>query len=124
MALLPFAHRLRSVPRAPGFWRVCLAALLVMLATSAPAQDQEDELAPTRIPPVQTQQDAVLSEVAAVAQSVIMPDVGVLRKALHIGEQQGGAAAGVPPGTLTALGDMDGDGVPEMILKWAMPDVE
>jgi hypothetical protein len=95
-----------------------------MSATSAPAQDQEDELPPTRIPPAQTHQDAVLSQVAAVAQSVRTPDVGALRKALHIGEQQEGAAAGVPPGTLTALGDMDGDGVPEMILKWAIPDVE
>jgi hypothetical protein len=119
-----FQQPVRSVPRAPGFLRVSLAAILLMFATSAPAQDQEDELAPTRVPPAQTQQDAVLSQVAAVTQSVITPDVGALSKALHIGEQQEGAAAGVPPGTLTALGDMDGDGVPEMILKWAMPDVE
>jgi len=98
--------------------------MVLMFTITAPAQDQEDELAPTRIAPTQTQPDTVLAQIAALIQSVRTPDIGTLSKALHIGEQQEGAAVGMPPGTLTALGDMDGDGVPEMTLKWAMPDVE
>lgn len=123
MPPLPLPHHLRSVPRTSGLWPIPLVAILLMFATFAPAQDHSDEPA-SGVPPAQTQQDAVLSQVAAVAQSVGTPDVGALRKALRIAEQQEGAAAGVPLATLTALGDMGGDGVPEMILKWAMPDVE
>jgi hypothetical protein len=62
--------------------------------------------------------------IAAVAQTVTTPDVSALSKALHVGEKPEGAGMGGPPNTLTSLGDLDGDGVPEMILKWAIPDAE
>jgi hypothetical protein len=45
-----------------------------------------------------------------------------LAKALHIGENLEGVAPGAPPNTLAPVGDLDGDGVPEMLLKWAIPD--
>jgi hypothetical protein len=34
-----------------------------------------------------------------------------------------GIATGAPPNTLASVGDLDGDGVPEMLLKWAIPDI-
>src|SRR5208337_4325676 len=50
-------------------------------------------------------------------------DIAALSKALHIGERLQGAAPGAPLNTLAPLGDLDGDGVPEMLLQWAIPDV-
>jgi hypothetical protein len=46
-----------------------------------------------------------------------------LAKALRIGERREGGAVGSPSNTVTRIGDLDGDGVPEMPLQWAIPDV-
>ena len=42
---------------------------------------------------------------------------------MHIGERTETAEPGVPPNAVVPVGDLDGDGVPEMLLKWAIPDV-
>ena len=72
---------------------------------------------PNRLP------DALLAQITAAIQGVTTPDVAALSKALHIGERLEGTAPGAPPNTLAPVGDLDGDGVPEMLLKWAIPDV-
>jgi hypothetical protein len=68
--------------------------------------------------------DALLPQIAAAIQGVPTSDVAALSKALHIGERLNGTAQGAPPNALTAVGDLDGDGVPELLLQWALPDVE
>jgi len=35
-----------------------------------------------------------------------------------------GTALGAPPNTLAPVGDLDGDGVEELLLKWAIPEVK
>jgi hypothetical protein len=54
---------------------------------------------------------------------VTTQDTAALSKALHIGERLEGSAPGAPSNTLAPVGDLDGDGVPEMLLQWAIPDV-
>jgi hypothetical protein len=110
--------------RSGGLACVALAAFLLMLAAFAPAQDEDEEVPPAKAPSAQTAEDVLLPMIAAVAQTVTTPDVSALSKALHVGEKPEGAGMGGPPNTLTSLGDLDGDGVPEMILKWAIPDAE
>jgi hypothetical protein len=126
MGYRPQRHGLSSVllARSGGLACVALAAFLLMLPSFFPAQDEDEEVPPAKAPSAQTVEDAVLPQIAAVAQSVTTPDVSALSKALHVGEKPEGAAPGGPPNTLTSLGDLDGDGVPEMVLKWAIPDAE
>jgi len=83
---------------------------------------------PQEPPPVQTQAsqtppDALLPQITAALQGVTTRGVIALSKALHIGERLEGTAPGTPLNTLAPVGDLDGDGVPEMLLKWAIPDV-
>lgn len=126
MGYRPRLYRSRPVLLAPsgGLACVALAVFLLMLPAFARAQDEEEEVPPAKAPSAQMVEDAVLPQVAAVAQSVTTPDVSALSKALHVAEKPEGAPAGGPPNTLTSLGDLDGDGVPEMVLKWAISDVE
>jgi hypothetical protein len=94
-----------------------------MLAASACAQEEGQEPPPAETQATQTAPDALLPQITAALQGVTTRDVAALSKALHIGEKLEGAATGAPPNTLVAVGDLDGDGVPEMLLKWAIPDV-
>jgi hypothetical protein len=104
---------------------LALATILLAPPNSAAAQDEDEEqLAPPKAPSAQAAEDALLPAIAAAAQSVTRPDISTLAKALHIAQTPEGAAAAGHPNALTSLGDLDGDGVPEMVLKWAIPDAE
>jgi hypothetical protein len=118
--LCPF--RLESV-RASMLWALALPVLLLMLAIAAHAQEggQEPPLPAAQATP--TVQEPVPAQITSVIEGVTTPKVGELAKALHIGEGLEGTGPGASPNVLRALGDVDGDGVPEMLLKWAIPDI-
>jgi len=69
------------------------------------------------------QPDAVLPQINAIANAVTKPNPDAVSKAFHIDKKPDRAAANMPVDTLSVLGDVDGDGVPEMILKWAIPEL-
>jgi hypothetical protein len=100
-----------------------MSACLLMLAVTASAQEEGQEPPPAETPATQTLPDAQLPQITATLQGVTTRDVAALSKALHIGERMDATAPGALPNTLAAVGDLDGDGVPEMLLKWAIPDV-
>jgi hypothetical protein len=101
-----------------------LPAFFVLVAGIAAAQQEEGPEPPaaeTAASP--SLPDALLPKITAAVQGVTTRDVSALSKALHIGEGLEGAAAGAPADTLTPVGDLDGDGVPEMLLQWAIPEI-
>jgi hypothetical protein len=104
-------------------WGVVMSACLLTLAGTASAQEEGQEPPPAETHATPSLPDALLPQITAAIQGVTTPDVAVLAKALHIGERLEGAAPGPPPNTLSAVGDLDGDGVPELLLQWAIPDV-
>ncbi len=108
--------------RAFQLWGLALPACLLMLATIAPAQEEGPEPPPAETQTARTNPDALLPQITAAIQGLTTPDVAALAKALHLGEKLEGTAPGAPPNTLSPVGDVDGDGVPEMLLKWAIPD--
>ncbi len=119
-------HRATFVPGVHAIFRcgITVSACLLILAVPASAQqEQPPEPTPPETRSAQTTlPDALLTQIRAAIQGVITPDAAALAKALHIGERPQGPAPGAPPNTLEPAGDLDGDGVPEMILKWAIPD--
>ena len=108
--------------RAFGFWGLALSACLLMIAATAFAQEEDKDLPPTATEAKPTAPDSLLPQIKAAIQGVATRDFAALAKALHIGEGIEGAAPGTPPNTLEPVGDLDGDGVPEMLLKWTIPD--
>ena len=112
----PFAYAI-------GLWALALPACLLMVAATGFAQEEGQEPPPSQTPATTTAPDALLPQIAAAMQGVTTRDVAALSKALHIGERLESTAPGGPYSTLTPLGDLDGDGVPEILLKWAIPDV-
>lgn len=117
-------HRSSSLRLARAFrlWGLALLACLVMMAATAYAQEEGKEPPPAETPATQTAPDALLPQITAAIQGVMTRDVAALSKALHIGEGIESTAPGGPYNTLSSVGDLDGDGVPEMLLKWAIPD--
>jgi hypothetical protein len=100
---------------------LALAACLFILLTSAAFAQEEDKDIPlpeTKASPAPP--DSLLPQINAAIQGVTVPDAAALAKALRVGETPEG---GAPPNTLAPIGDVDGNGVPEMVLKWAIPDV-
>src|SRR5271157_3571779 len=118
-------HRPSSVQfvRALRLRELALLACLLMFAAIAPAQEEGQEPPPAETQATRTAPDALLPQITAAIQSVMTRDTGALSKALHIGEKLESTAPGGPYNALAPIGDLDGDGVPEMLLKWAMPDV-
>jgi len=104
-------------------WRWALTLCLLIFSAAAAAQEEPPEPPPAESHAAQTLPDALLPQITAAIQGIKVADVTELRKALHIGERLEGAESGAPPNTLAPVGDLDGDGVPEVLLKWAMPDV-
>jgi hypothetical protein len=94
-----------------------------MSAAIASAQEEGQEPPPAETHSTPAQPDALLPQITAAIQGVTTRDVSVLAKALHIGERTESTAPGTPPNTLAPLGDLDGDGVAELLLKWAIPEV-
>lgn len=99
---------------------LALAACIMILAPAASAQEEDKDLPLPETKESPAPPDSLLPQINAAIQGVTIPDVAVLAKALRIGETPEG---GAPPNTLAPIGDVDGDGVPEMVLKWAIPDV-
>jgi hypothetical protein len=94
-----------------------------MFAATTSAQEEGQEPPPAETPATQTLPDALLPQITAAIQGVTTPDVAALSKALHLGERVDATAPGAPPNTLAPVGDLDGDGVPKILLRWAIPDV-
>jgi hypothetical protein len=91
---------------------------MVSAAVSAQVEDSSDlhVAAEGAKPPAN---DLILAGITAKLQGVTSANVAALAKALRISEAKDKAL----PGTLLSpIGDLDGDGVEEMILKWAIPD--
>lgn len=106
-----------------GLSGLALTACLLILAPAAFAQEEDKEPPLPEAKGSPAPPDSLLPQINAAIQGVTAPDAAALARALRIGETQEGAAAGAPPNTLAPIGDVDGDGVPEMLLKWAIPDV-
>jgi hypothetical protein len=84
-------------------------------------QDQEQEPAPIETAANHTEADPLLTKLSAALESVKNTNPSAVSQALNAGEATLGAA---PADALTPIGDLAGDGVPEMLLKWACPDEE
>lgn len=100
------------------------ACLFFLLASFTFGQEQEKDQEP---PPTETRAtpsapDVLLPQITEAIQGVTTSDAVALSRALHLNKGQEAGAPDAPPNTLVPLGDLDGDGVPEMLLKWAMPD--
>ena len=115
---------LKNGSRNPAFGWKSLALLGSLLLVTAPAFAQQPEVPeppPVESPASQTAPDALLPQIAAMVQSVTTKDARALSQALHISSGPESSSPGPPPNTLEPTGDLDGDGVPEMLLKWAVP---
>jgi hypothetical protein len=112
--------RQRTRPALSILPHIVLACLLAGLV-SARAQEEGPEPPPLETPASRTSPDPALPQITAAIQGVKTRDVTALAKALHIDAGSGVSVA--HPNTLTPVGDLDGDGVPAMLLKWAMPEV-
>ncbi|HXW13538.1 MAG TPA: hypothetical protein VEN79_03430, partial [Terriglobia bacterium] len=115
-------HNHVQVNRSFTLWGWALALCLLMFLASAPAQEEPPEPPPAETRATQTLPDTLLPQITAAIQGVTTPDVNALQKALHIGERPEGPGPGAPRNTVAPVGDLDGDGVPEMLLRWAIPD--
>src|SRR5208283_2157496 len=99
-----------------------LASFLILAApTFAQDKDLEPPLEVTK--PLTPPPDSLLPQIVAALQGMNTPDMATLSKALHVDKRPQGAAPGVPSNTLAPVGDLDGDGVPEMLLQCTIPDV-
>lgn len=98
------------------------ACLLVFAGTSSAQKEEGEEPLPAETPATRTAPDALLLQITAALRGVATPELAALSQALHVGENLEGAAPGAPPNTLAPVGDLDGDGVPELLLQWAIPD--
>jgi len=87
------------------------------------AQEQEEELPPANGPAKEAPPDALLPRVVALAATVTKPDVNSLTQAFQNDPGVSGGK-GAPPNTLTSLGDLEGEGVPEMVLRAPLQDLE
>jgi hypothetical protein len=103
--------------------RSLLLACLLLLASGMLAQDEVPEPPPLETGITQKGPDTFLPKITAALEGVTTPDVTALAKVLQSGEKPEGTVRSAPSNSLVPLGDLDGDGVPEMLLKWAIPDV-
>ncbi len=101
-----------------GLWSLALVPLPVTMSLGC-AQDQGAPQVSER----EALTDQLLPRIAALAASVKEPSVDILTHTLRVGNTAH-EPPGMPPSTLVSLGDLDGDGVPEMVLSWPVPDVE
>jgi len=117
---LAFARNPRLIP----LWALALLAYVLIFAAIAFCQEEPPEPSPRATQANSSLPDPLLPQIAAGIQGMTTPDVAALRKVLHIGDPPRSPAPGGPPNLLTPVGDLDGDGVPELLLQWALPEVE
>src|SRR5690242_6217007 len=123
MKLLLLGYRRGSlrVFNSAQFCRIGLAVVSLLLC-ALPGQGHQE---PTSEPPLPAAEfmppepDLILPQIATALHGLATTDVAALRSALHAGE---GMRNGSTPNVLTSLGDLDGDGVAEMLLQLAIPD--
>jgi hypothetical protein len=101
---------------------IAVAAFLLLSTAQAAAleKDQDPPLPhtlPAPLPP-----DTLLPKINSAIQGVTHPSVKPLAAALHVGGNLEDLPPEAPRNTLQVIGDIDGDGVPEVLLKWAVPD--
>jgi hypothetical protein len=105
---------------------VALAASLSLSPTSATAQEKDQEPRLPQVLQAPLPPDTVLPKINVAIQGVTTSHLAALADALHIGGEIGGKLQDEPPGaprnSLQAIGDIDGDGIPEVLLKWSVPD--
>lgn len=97
------------------------ASRFVLVAVAARAQQELPEPPPLETPASPNLPDPLLPQIAATVQGVTARDIAALAKALNVDLLPAGATAGSSRNTLKPIGDLDGDGVPELLLKWAVP---
>ncbi len=109
--------------------RACAATLafcLCLFSAHGSAQDKDQEPPLPKTLQAPTPPDSELPKISAAIQGITNPRIAALAHALHIEGDVGGKLEDGPPGTprnsLQSIGDIDGDGVPEVLLKWAVPD--
>ncbi len=102
--------------------RIGLAVCFLMFAFAAVAQEEDQDISPPPPPPEQTEAEDVLPQIDAFAQTVTTPNLRALASALQGEEKSEGASADDQANALTPVGDLDGDGVAEAVLKWALPE--
>jgi hypothetical protein len=95
----------------------------LVLSAVALAQEEGQEAPPEETHSSQSLPDALLPHISAAVQGVKTPDFAALATALHIGKNLESAVPDASANTLSLVGDLDGDGVPEVLLKWAIPDL-
>ena len=110
--------------RAIRLWALVAPLCLFTFAAIAPCQEEPPEPPATLTQANPSLPDALLPQIAAAIQGVTTQDVAALQKALHLDERSRDARPGAPHNELAAVGDVDGDGVPELLLQWALPEVE
>jgi hypothetical protein len=64
----------------------------------------------------------VLAGIQSALEPVKVPEVTALAKALGFELDPGKATSDFPANGLRELGDLDGDGIPELALKWLLPE--
>ncbi len=101
---------------------VALAACLSSFAVRASAQEKDEEPPLPQTPVAPALPDTILPQINAFIQGVSTPHIAALADALHIDGKLEDAPPEIPRNSLVAAGDLDGDGVPEILLKWAVPD--
>ena len=122
MPSVPSASAISPIYSCRGASRIGSAPCLLVLTSTAFAQEEDKELPLPETKCTPAAPDSLLPQIKAAIQGVTAPAAVTLANALGIGGKPGDAATGAPPNTLAPTGDLDGDGVPEMVLKWLFPD--
>ena len=98
-----------------------IAVVILLLPAIAAAQENQ-EPPETEMPTAPASPDPLLPRISAALAGAATPDISVLSKVLDAWVKGEKAAPGVADIQLQPVGDLDGDGVPEALLQWAVPD--
>ena len=99
-----------------------LPICILLFVARASAQEEDRDLPQIETAASRTAADASLPKIATLLQGVTTQDLTVLGKALHTGEGEQAPAPGAPSNTITPIGGLNQESVPDVLLKWAAPD--